>query len=247
MRKYFPLAILVVVAVAFVTVTVAAVLYALPRRAFALTGVRRITVVGNHLLNAQEVLDLAGFPSQPQRQKLQPVKLSSRLCEHRFVRGAWVRRSGDTVICRISELQPYFRLVVGNDKYWLCRDGEYIPMDVNHDFGPLFDELRRHVSVRLAGMQLAEDPQTVALIINTAMRLEAALPRRFAEMRVDLRQRFQLVTKQGLVVELGEPSDLAEKVAVLAEALRAAGNLGVPVREIEYLDSTHVVLKKIVS
>jgi len=246
MKKYAASLILLTAFAGFATVSVLAIVYALPRRAFTLGGVQRVAVVGNHLLSAREVLACAGFPTQPYQQRLLPSKLEANLRAHRLIAGARVRRSGRTVVFFIRELQPYFRLLVGADKYWLCRDGSVLPMDTERDFGPVFDELRRQVSVRLAGAQLVEDPEALALAVKTAMQVESIAPHRFAEMRVDLNQRYQLAARSGLIVDLGESSDLADKVDVLGEALRAAGSASAPVRRIEYLDSTHVVLKKAV-
>jgi cell division septal protein FtsQ len=174
--------------------------------------------------------------------------MRAALMEHRFVSNATVNRQGKTVVFRTSELRPYFRMVAGDNKYWLCRDGEIVPMDVQNDFGMPFDELRKQVSLRLAGMQLVEDdPAMLALIVYAAIRLEDVLPRQVKEMRVDLRRRCQLILHDGITVKLGaleyeRAKDLADKLSVLEKTVRAARNSDRPVREIEFRDATHAVL-----
>ncbi len=239
---------LVIAIAAFAALTVLAVLHVTRLQSFSLKGVQRVTVVGNHLLSAREALMLAGFPENPGDQKLRPAAMSVALREHRFVSDASVRRQGKTVVFRTTELRPYFRLVVGNNKYWLCRDGEIIPMDVQKDFGLPFDELRRQVSIRLAGMQLIEDdPAMLALISYAAIRLEDILPRQVEEMRVDLRRKCQLILRGGMTVDLGiiefdNAADLRDKLSVLDKTVRAARNMDKPVREIVFRDATHAVL-----
>lgn len=174
--------------------------------------------------------------------------MRAALIKHRFVSNASVRRQGKTVVFRTTELRPYFRMVVGGNKYWLCRDGEIVPMDVQNDFGMPFDELRKLVSIRLAGMQLVkDDPAMLALIAYTAIRLEDVLPRQVEEMRVDLRRSCQLILRDGMTVKLGtleydRAKDLADKLSVLGKTVRAARNSDRPVREIEFRDATHAVL-----
>jgi cell division septal protein FtsQ len=232
----------------FAALTVLTVLHVMRLRSFSLEGVERVTVVGNHLLSAREVLTLAGFPENPRSQTLRPSAMRAALMEHRFVSNATVNRQGKTVVFRTSELRPYFRMVAGDNKYWLCRDGEIVPMDVQNDFGMPFDELRKQVSLRLAGMQLVEDdPAMLALIVYAAIRLEDVLPRQVKEMRVDLRRRCQLILHDGITVKLGaleyeRAKDLADKLSVLEKTVRAARNSDRPVREIEFRDPTHAVL-----
>ena len=239
---------LAIAIVAFAALTVLAVMHVMRLQSFSLRGVRRVTVVGNHLLSAREVLTLAGFPENPRDQKLRPAAIRAALREHRFVENASVRRQGSTVVFRTTELRPYFRLVVGKNKYWLCRDGEIVPMDVEMDFGLPFDELRRQLSIRLAGMQLIEDdPAMLALIVYAAIRLEDVLPRQVEEMRVDLKRKCQLILHGGMTVDIGvieydNASDLNDKLSVLDKTVRAAKNMDKPVREIVFRDSTHAVL-----
>jgi cell division septal protein FtsQ len=241
-RKLIGAAIMVLAIAMFVVVGYFAVKYALPERTFTLKGVRRITVVGNYLVPSSELLSLAGLDSPSASEKLRPAVVEKELAAHRLIRSAKLARRGNTVVLWVAEVRPYFRTIMGGKKYWLCRDGELIPMDAEADFGHPYDALRQCVSLRLAGMQLLEDPAMVSLILYTAMRLEDMLPHSFAEMRVDLRGNIQLVTRSGLVAKIGDTEALNEKLADLPHVVRMARNTPNAVLA-EYLDENHWVLK----
>jgi cell division septal protein FtsQ len=243
MKKRLAMAFLLVAVIGAVIVAAAAVAFALPRKSFTLEGVQRVTVTGNNILSAREVLKTAGFPDPVTAQKLKPSAMCAALRKNRFVRGAWVERKGSTVLVRIAEARPYFRMVAGDKRYWLGRDGDAIVMDPARDRGPLFDELRRRVTVRMAGPQMLEDAQMLAQAVYAAMRLEEILPMQFAEMRVSTKGDYQLVMRNGMLILLGGPEGLDDNLAVLDKTIRAARNLNRPVSQIDFRDSTHVVVK----
>lgn len=242
MKKYAAVGFLLIAVISAVVVGAAAIAYALPRKSFTLEGVRRITVVGNNIRSAREVLKLAGFPEQPTAQRLNPKLMSAALRKDRFVLGSSITREGDAVLVRVSEVRPYFRMVIGAQRYWLCRDGEAVLMDPQRDKGKLFDELRKRVTVRLAAKQMLEDPQQLAQAVFVAMRLEEALPLQFAEMRVDLDGKVQVVMRNGFIIQLGgpNPEELEGNLSVLGEAIRGARSMKEPIKKIVYEDSTHV-------
>lgn len=233
---------MVLVLALFGAVGYLAVKYALPERAFTLKGVRRITVVGNYLVTSGELLSLAGLSNPRAGVKLRPPIIEKELTAHRLIRSAQLARHGNSVVLRVTEVRPYFRTIIGGKKYWLCRDGELVSMDAKADFGHPYDALRQCVSLRLAGLQLLEDPAMVSLMLYTAMRLEDMLPHSFAELRVDLRGNIQLVTHSGLVAKLGDTEALDEKLADLPHVVRKARNTPDAVLA-EYLDERHWVLK----
>lgn len=242
MKKFAAVGFLLIAVVSAIVIGAAAVAYALPRRSFTLEGVRRITVVGNHIHSAREVLKLAGFPDQPTAQRLNPKLMSGALRKDRFVLGSSITRKGDAVLVRVSEVRPYFRMVIGTQRYWLCRDGEAVLMDPQRDKGKLFDELRKRVTVRLAAKQMLEDPQQLAQAVYIAMRLEETLPLQFAELRIGLDGKVQIVMQNGFVIMLGEPEpeELEGKLKVLGQAIRGARSMKEPIKKIVFLDSTHV-------
>ncbi len=244
MKKYAAVGLFILIMVLAIVVSAAAVAYALPKRTFTLVGVSRITVVGNNIRSAREVLKLAGFPDQPTAQRLSPRLMNAALRNDRFVRRSSITRKGDAVLVMVSEARPYFRMVFGGQRYWLCRDGEAIVMDVLGDKGRLFDELRKRVTVRLAAPQMLEDPQMLAQGVYVAMRIEEMLPMQFAEMRVGLDGKYQLLMRNGLAIQLGGPETegLEANLAVLDKAIRAARGMGKPIKEIDFRDSTHVVV-----
>ena len=241
-RKLIGSAVLVMILAMFGAVTVLAVKYALPARSFTLKGVRRITVVGNYLVPPSELLSLAGLDRPQAAMEIKPAAVKQKLAGHRLLRGVRLYRKGPAVVLHVTEVRPYFRTLIQDRKYWLCRDGELIPMDTKADFGHPYDALRQCVSLRLAGTQLLEDPAMVSLIIYTAMRLEEILPHAFAEMRVDLRGNIQLVTRSGLVAKLGDTERLDDKLAVLPEVIRKARNTP-NAAFLEYREPDRVVIK----
>ena len=242
MKKYAAVGFLLIAVISAIVVGAAAIAYALPRKSFTLEGVRRITVVGNNIRSAREVLKLAGFPDQPTAQRLSPKLMSDALRKDRFVLGSSITREGDAVLVRVSEVRPYFRMVIGAQRYWLCRDGEAILMDPQRDKGMLFDELRKRVTVRLAAKQMLEDPQQLAQAVYIAMRLEETLPLQFAELRLGLDGKADIVMRNGFVIQLGEPDpkELEGKLAVLGKAIRCARSMKEPIKKIIFEDSTHV-------
>jgi cell division septal protein FtsQ len=243
MRRKLAMALLLTAVIGAIVVAAGAVAFALPRKSFTLSGVERITVTGNNILSARTVLKTAGFPDPITAQRLKPSTMCTALRKNRFVRGASIMRKGDAVFISIAERQPYFRMVVGSKRYWLGRDGDAIPMDPALDRSPLFGELRRRVTVRLAAPQMLEDPQMLAQAVYVAMRLEEILPLQFAEMRVSTNGKYELVMRNGLRILLGGSEGVDDNLAVLDKTIRAARNLKKPVRQIDFRDSTHVVVK----
>lgn len=242
MRRFAAVALLLASVALIIAVSIAAVAYALPRRSFSLQGIKRITVVGNNILAASEVLKIAGFPEQPTAQPLNPSAMSDALRQNRFVKRASIMRKGDTVVVRLSEVKPYFRLVIGGERFWLCRDGEVIAMDAQADQGKLFAELRKRVTVRLASHDLLDDAGLLAHAVYVALRLEGLLPMQFSEASVSGDGDYHLQMRNGLQIKLGAKEGVEANLAVLDKAIRAARSMNKPVKMIDFRDSTHVVV-----
>lgn len=214
--------------------TALALAFSLPARSFGLSRIHRVSVSGNCFLTAHDVLALAELPLNPPQGRVNPRALARKLQAHRLVSRARVYRRGDTLVLRLSEHRPYFRLVAPSGKYWLCQDGSVLTMDIEKDHGGIFDELRRGVSLRLASISQAKDPRMVSQLLYTAMRLEQEAPYHFSELRLNLRQEYELVTKQGLSLRLGGDEMLAAKLDVIPQLVRYAGSRQRPLRYIEF-------------
>lgn|GEM_PF-2276875 len=218
----------------FILATALVLAFSLPRRSFTLSRIQRVSVSGNCFLSAHDVLRLSELQLDPPAGTVSPREVARKLREHRLIDYARVYRRGSTMVLRIAEHHPYFRLEAPSGKYWLCDDGTVLPMDIEKDQGGIFDELRRGVSLRLAAMSLAEDPRTVSRLLYAAMRLEQDAPHHFGELRLDLRGDYELVTKQGLSIRMRNDEMLPAKLDVIPQLVRYAGSRQRPLRYIEF-------------
>ncbi|OPX22137.1 MAG: hypothetical protein B1H03_05130 [Planctomycetales bacterium 4484_113] len=218
----------------FTLATVIVLALSLPHRSFALSRIRRVSISGNTFLSAPAVLELAGLALEPPRGRVIPHEIARKLQAHRLVHRAQVYRHGDSLIVRLNEHRPYFRLVAPSGKYWLCDDGTVLTMDIEKDHGGIFDELRRGVSLRLASISQAKDPRIVSQLLYAAMRLEQLAPHHFSELRLNTRGDYELVTKHGLSIRLGSDEMLVAKLDVIPQLMRYAGSRKRPLRYVEF-------------
>ena len=231
-RAVYTSLVLVLMIGAFALVTLLVILFSLPRTSFSVSGIRRISVTGNYFLSGNEILRIVAFtPASSYRVDLR--EWAGKLKGHRMIAGVRVFVKGDSLIIRLEEHRPNYRVVIGDQKFWLTEKGKLIEMKPQ-DEGKIFEAIRRQVSIRAGRIDQFDDPAFTSLAIFCSNSVDEFLPGQGAELRFDLLGNVELITTQGIRFKLGKLGvETPKKIEVIPQIIRVVKNRG---RAVELVD-----------
>jgi len=231
-RTLYACLLLVLMIGALALVTLLVTIYSLPRRSLPASAIRRICISGNYFLSGNEILRIVGFtPASSYRVDLR--EWAGRLRRHRMIAAVRVITRGDSLIVRVEEHRPSFRVLVGDQKFWLTANGKLIEMKPE-DRGEIFESIRRRVSIRVGRVDQFQDPAFTSLTILCCRSVEEFLPGQGAELRLDLLGNAELTTTQGIRFKLGKlDAEICKKIEVIPQIIRVIKNRD---RSVELVD-----------
>lgn len=229
---------------AFLLVTVASVVLAIPKNTISIQNVQRISILNNFLLSTDEVLRLIGMKLQGPKLKLNLNQAEKNLLRSRLVKSARLYLRGKAIIIRIEEYRPLVRVLFDDETFWLCSDGKVIKADLKKDKGAVFDEVRRQFAIRIATKDYLNKPKLTALLVHLAKKLQSQAGARLKEMRLDMASNLELITDKGLPIRLGTLDEEANlKVDVVPQILRVTSNKERKIRFVEIKSPELAIIK----
>jgi len=198
----------------------------------------RIVVRGCVLTDAPGIMGRLSAPGDDTYLQLWRQARSLELGEERWLQGVAVKPAwGRTAVVTVNERHPLLRVVAGVSKYWLCDDSELVAMDVENDFGGVFDSIRRLPSVNLPrDPGCGPLPQGQQLLVTGAC-LEEVLSGVIDVIEVEQNGELTLYDYSGFPIRLGTPENLRRKIGALEKAWRSCAD---DRQGLRYLDASEL-------
>ena len=135
----------------------------------------------------------------------------------------------------VSEERPLLHATTPDGEYWLCEDYRLVPVSVDADTHPAFEQIRKLPAVEFTVPKVEYTTSQGEGVVVAAACLRQVIPGVVTRIKLDNQGKIWCYTTEGFAIKLGEPTQLEEKVGALPKALR----LGSSQRsKLEYLDAS---------